>query len=107
MVRIFLDLTAPFAEIVSAMVSGDGHVDFMDQASIPFLTSGTYLARAFLIDLIALSSDKNGLKCRLRVSFDTLRHEKGLKRRRASPLRTDIVTKRSSIPDDLSQKDNP
>lgn len=43
MVRIFLDLTAPFAEIVSAMVSGDGHVDFMDQASIPFLISGTWL----------------------------------------------------------------
>lgn len=38
-----LDLTAPFAETVSAMVSGDGHVDFMDQASIPFLTSGTWL----------------------------------------------------------------
>lgn len=82
MVRIFLDLTAPFAEIVSAMVSGDGHVDFMDQASIPFLTSGTYLARAFLIDLIALSSDKKGLKCRLRVSFDTLRQRK---RPQASP----------------------
>lgn len=64
------------------MVSGDGHVDFMDQASIPFLTSGTYLARAFLIDLIALSSDKNGLKCRLRVSFDTLRQRK---RPQASP----------------------
>ena len=43
MVRIFLDLTAPFAEIVSAMVSEDGHVDFMDQASIPFLISGTWL----------------------------------------------------------------
>ena len=40
------------------------------------------LARAFLIDLIALSSDKNGLKCRLRVSFDTLRQRK---RPQASP----------------------